>query len=1318
MHGLVNVLKNSRFYPPLLFILLVNCLSSEAQIDTALFSAIQRCDLAGLQRLESSVADINAVDRNGANALMWAVYHCDLTMVKELVRHGARAGDSAVIYFSNGNLENGYFGSLQTIAASRGKLAIIKYLADSLHLPLEEGEFNPFTRKKEGWTPLTSAAYYGYANIVAYLLQEGRHKSTLYRNERFEALLAAVKTFHWDVFDRLMKEGFEKELGNQAAFFLNTKARFEKEYLGKTNAGTARFALEQLYRRKPGTLEMNMLQKILLLKCAVELAKAYVGQEHPLYASNLAEQASLNELDVKKAVSFSEQLAIQKRILGDTNIAYATMLCNMGISYKHDSQYEQALSLFLEALPVQKKVYGEESILYAACLNNLATIYGRLKQQEQALLLLQQASAIMQKAKAEEHPAYAVLLADLARLHMNRGYYNQALPLLQQAVEIRRKNQGDVHAAIVSKWNSLSGLFYCMLQYRKGDVQTPDWKELLKEIPPDYVASLFDLGSLYITMGRLKEAFPLFQEALTTTKRFQGEQHPVYVICLNNLAELYIGTGQYEKALPLLQQALLLTRKTLGENHMSYARGLNNLSDLYTAIGQYEKALPLLLQALAIRKDLWGEDHSEYSTNLNSLATLFQRMGQNDKALSSLLQAVSIDKKIGGEEHPNYGRSINNLANFYRGTGQYEKALPLYEQAAAITKKKYGEDHTAYAMNITNLAELLVIMGNFEQAQPLFEKALSSRKKILGEENVLYTRSLINLGWVYTRQGRIPEAIPYSAAADSLTLAILAHTYTSLSEKEKMGFLDQQSTQFSFLPSLSYLQHTTEPALMKQLYANELALKGMVLQDQEGVFRSIQRSGNSSVINLYGQWRTNKSLIGKQLLLPAGRRLPHLDSLQEITNQLEQELSRRAVSFRNAVSSQSITARSISQKLRQKQAAVEFIRFRLHHKQWTDTILYAALVLLPGDSICKFVPLCEERQLKRLTGRPAAIRTSGPLNDSLYALVWKPLEQYLAGSNTVYYAPTGLLHRIAFQSLHADSTHLLINKYRLNQLLSTRSIAVPDSVDSKPATAAVWGNIDYDTGTKGAMAARGLPEGNGQTDTVSSFGFYNADTRGLRNQGWPALSGTRQEIDSITHMLMQAGIRVTVNSSATATEEAFKALDGRSPAILHLATHGFFLPVTENKINNTDPVSGREAFSAQQNPLFRSGLVLAGGNHTWKGEPALPGKEDGILTAYEIAQMDLSNTALVVLSACETGLGDIQSNEGVFGLQRAFKMAGVKQLIVSLWKVPDAETTELMTLFYRNWLGGQTTREALRSAQLKMMEKYPPEKWAAFVLVE
>jgi CHAT domain-containing protein len=313
------------------------------------------------------------------------------------------------------------------------------------------------------------------------------------------------------------------------------------------------------------------------------------------------------------------------------------------------------------------------------------------------------------------------------------------------------------------------------------------------------------------------------------------------------------------------------------------------------------------------------------------------------------------------------------------------------------------------------------------------------------------------------------------------------------------------------------------------------------------------------------------------------------------------------------------------------------------------------------------------------------------------------------------------LHRVAFQALRSNADQLLVDKYRLNRVLSTRSVVVPVEVNSKPKTAAVWGNIQYTVSANYSIASRGGTRGISSTNadtTLSAFALYNEDTRGLRGEEWKPLPFIKSEMDNLKKLFTKANIPVTTLSGKAATEESFKALDGDSQQVLHMGTHGFFLPVQEKKTKESD-IKGSNTFAVQQNPMFRSGLVLAGGNRAWKGDPGVPGKEDGILTAYDIAQMDLSGTDLVVLSACETALGDLQGNEGVIGLQRAFKMAGVKQIIVSLWKVNDKATAELMTHFYKNWLSGQTTREALHNAQLKLKEKKPsPYYWAAFVLVE
>ena len=815
-----------------------------------------------------------------------------------------------------------------------------------------------------------------------------------------------------------------------------------------------------------------------------------------------------------------------------------------------------------------------------------------------------------------------------------------------------------------------------------------------------------------------------------------GEEHPNYAIILNNTAFAFRRMGQYEKTLPLYQQALVIYKKTLGEQHPSFAVCLNNIALLYQDMGQYEKALHLYQQALATKKKTLGEEHPEYVASLNDLAILYVNMGEYNKALALYQQSLLIKKKNWGEEHSDYAISLNNLASLIEKMGQYEKALPLYQQALVIYKKTLGEEHPIYANSLINLAHLYQNMGQYEKALPLYQQGLCIRKKAEGENNPIYVQSLINLSILYTLLTNDAEAASLITRAANSTLKHLNQTYTTLSEQEKITFLNKQSAQFSYLPSLLFTRHTARPSLLQQLYTDELATKGMVLDDQQQVQNAIRKSSDSATLQVFEQWRFNKTSIGKQLLLPITKRLPYLDSLQEATTLLEQQLSRRATSFRNLQHSQDITPKEISQKLLTGEAAVEFIQFKLYNKKWTDSTIYAALLLLPGDSIARFVPLFEEKQLQRLL-KPSASATdiyaqyasieklygdtksaSSALQHSLYQLLWKPLEKHLTGIHTIYYAPTGLLHRIAFQALRPDATHLLIDQFRLKQVLSTRSVVLPAVTTQEPGYVGLWGNIDYNLHSPlFANSTASGPSPSTADTTSSSFNFYASDTRGMRGGDWGSLPGGKKEIDTLATLFNHAGIAITIDSGIVATEEAFKALSGKSPQVLHLATHGFFLPVKEQKPTPGDDAGG-SAFTIQQNPMFRSGLILAGGSHAWKGEPAIPGREDGILTAYEIAQMDLSSTDLVVLSACETALGDLQGNEGVIGLQRAFKLAGVKQLVMSLWRVPDKQTNELMTLFYQNRISGQANREALRNAQLKMKEKYPPYYWAAFVLVE
>ena len=225
---------------------------------------------------------------------------------------------------------------------------------------------------------------------------------------------------------------------------------------------------------------------------------------------------------------------------------------------------------------------------------------------------------------------------------------------------------------------------------------------------------------------------------------------------------------------------------------------------------------------------------------------------------------------------------------------------------------------------------------------------------------------------------------------------------------------------------------------------------------------------------------------------------------------------------------------------------------------------------------------------------------------------------------------------------------------------------------------------------------------------------YLPSNRGAAANSWGRLPGTAEEIKKIKQLFADNGIATQVFTQQQSTEEALKALSVKPPQVLHIATHGFFLPEPKNN----KAISWSNVYSTAEDPLLRSGLALAGANYAWGGKAPLQGVEDGIATAYEISQLNLTGTELVVLSACETALGAVQGSEGVFGLQRGFKMAGAKKMIVSLWQVPDKETAELMSLFYATWFKGKPIDEAFAYAQAEMRKKYSPFYWAAFILVQ
>ena len=418
----------------------------------------------------------------------------------------------------------------------------------------------------------------------------------------------------------------------------------------------------------------------------------------------------------------------------------------------------------------------------------------------------------------------------------------------------------------------------------------------------------------------------------------------------------------------------------------------------------------------------------------------------------------------------------------------------------------------------------------------------------------------------------------------------------------------------------------------------------------------------------------------------------------------------------------------IRESLKPGEAAIEFAEFNYYNgRRWTDSTYYVALVLRKDKEIPALVPLFEKKKLDellRVAGtegetrinivyNQGVMRTTGK-NETFYELAWQPLEKHLDGISTVYYAPAGNLYRVSFAALTGKDRQYISEKYKLVQLNSTADITDPHKIILENKDQLVlYGGIEFDVDSIALKNAVSIL--NRQKRFTSSIPGDLARGSG----DFTFLPATKIEVETIKKMADKRNLKATVLEGLAASEESFKDFNIKNtPAVLHIATHGFFSKKLDKAKTAMPGTRSSTLFTQSDDPLFRSGLVMAGGRNSWRGR-TIEGLEDGLLTAYEISGMYLPATKLAVLSACESALGDIEGSEGVFGLQRAFKLAGVQNLVMSLWAVPDKATSEFMEAFYSNIMNGVTIQDAFYQAQGKMRTLYrsQPYNWAAWILV-
>ncbi|MBI2354999.1 MAG: tetratricopeptide repeat protein [Deltaproteobacteria bacterium] len=1077
-----------------------------------------------------------------------------------------------------------------------------------------------------------------------------------------------------------------------------------------------------------------------LLKRSLAITEKVLGPDHPNVAASLNNIAMLYLTQGQYAQAeplFKRSLEIKEKALGHNHLDVAISLNSLAGLYYTQGKYAQAELFFKRSLAIHEQALGPDHSNVALGLYNLASLYHIQGQYAQAEPLYKRSLAIKEKVLGPNHPDVATSLNNLAELYRTQGKYVQAELLYKRSLAIYEKALGPDHPNIAATLNNLATLYETQGQYAKAE---PLYKRSLaiieKALGPDHpnvAACLTNLASLYLSQGKYAQALPLNNRSLTIREKALGLDHPDVAISLNSLAELDYTLGQYAQAEPLFKRSLAIREKALGPDHINIALNLNNLAVLYRTQGQYEQAEPLYKRSLAIKEKALGPNHPDVATSLNNLASLYRTQGQYAQAEPLIKRSLTITELALGPDHPDVATSLNNLASLYRTQGQYTQAEPLFKRALAISEKVLGPNHPDVAIILNNLALLYDTQSQYALSEPLYKRSLEIHEQAHGPQHPNVAVSQENLALLYASTDRHKESHASFQRTAFIKEINREISFQILSEKQKINFMKTQESGIH-----AFINHTVEsmassPEAATDTFNAWLRWKGTVAEAQgryqEAATRSTDPKIKAKFDELTGIRRELARLqLSKPEKLSSDDYRASIEKLEKQKEALEAELSRLSKDFALEKTAGRADTKALVAILPKDSIYIDFARIWTYDfkKNAPGPEKYFAFMLIPSKGAeVKLIEVADaeplEKLLKTYLQEMNRIKTKGEVPDrealtastrAIHDVLIKPFEPYITGKKQLFISPDGNMNLIPFEILIAPDGKHLIEKYAISYIGAGRDIVRFADTATTQGNALIMADPDYNLGLKEKnLVAAELKLAGAMRGSVS---------RDASKLSFDPLPDTKLEADAIAGVL--AGkMKMTVRNyqNKKALEDILFASE--PPRILHLATHGYFLNDEENKASTNQTRGlvikeksglGYDDFANIENPMLRSGIVLSGVNTSLK-----EGRDDGMVSAEKILGLRLKGTDLVVLSACETGVGDVKNGEGIFGLKRAFILSGVKSLVMSLWSVPSAETAELMTDFYTQMAEGKSKSNALQQAKLNMMQKKPnPFYWGAFVL--
>ena len=1077
-------------------------------------------------------------------------------------------------------------------------------------------------------------------------------------------------------------------------------------------------------------------------------------------SEKIIEQLKLKANELEDSSDWANAETLRIKILSLTKQRYgldhpdtATAINNLGELYQSFGQYEKAESLYKESLEIRKKVFGKDNREVAISFTNLGILYLYLGKLKKAETYLEQSLEIIKDVYGLDHRDTATTIENLAVLYLELGKVKKAEPLYKQSLEIRKKLFGLEHRDTAISLNNIANFFLKIGEPKKAETYFEQSLEIYKRINgldhPDTALAISNLGFMYDYLGKYKKAEPLYKQSLEIRKKLFGQGHPEVASSLNHLGDLYHSLGKYKKAEPFYKQSLEIRKKVYGLEHFDTASSLNNIAYLHYDLGELTKAEKFFEQSLGIIKKIYGLEHYKTATAINNLGEVYYSFGQFEKAESLYKDSLEIREKVFGQDHPDIAISLEDLGSLFLSLSQYEKAKSYLEKSLEIRKKVFGLDHPDTATSLNDLALAYESLGNYEDADNLYRQSLEIRKKLFGLEDRATAISLNNVGLRYMRLGQYEKAKSYLEKSvenfvgldhpnSRIVLDNLGYLYSLTGEYEKRNEILRSSLitglnfihrEMPFLPLSSrikfadyydfndYIYNDIE----KNINSKKLATFGII--NTKGLLEEIEKK-QSQLEFLKGP---HEDILNKLRIID--KKIANLKNNQNKINHLlidKDKLEKKLYRLLPVLDQKIVNIEDLTEVMPNNSILVEYVKYFPHINEEWKSPHYLALVLDPSKKEFNDKGNLSEYKIhaidlglaetleniiqNALNAIEEGLSDTEKLLRDIGEIIIQPIADVTKESKTWFISPDGELNKVPFAALRGyEGNNLLVDQVKIRLLTTGRElIDLQKKNKSRSNISYVFANPLFDSDRKRISDTKQIK---------SSFEFNAQQNRSidLGTFKWSSLPGTAKEGKFIANII---NARLFLKDRATAK----KIINIKGPEILHIASHSFYLKNQENNIKpSKNQLSTQNSlplnyFAKNENPLLRSGVVLAGANN-----PDLNQEDDGYLTALEIAQLDWRGTELVVISGCESGLGEVKNGDGIYGLKRAISVAGAKSSLLSLWKVDDQATAVFMKSFYERLIAGEGRAEALINTQREFRNhknknyRYP-YIWASFQL--